>query len=104
MPAYTFWDFSDGYSSITFGEKSEGKNNNNWKFRPGHAFQRTEQFQMSVQLNLTNIYFEPNKQNRGDKRLHRERDLTLGLEDDLKPSNHFFSAILIARNRLSSPL
>ena len=71
MPTYTFWDFSDKYSPIKFGEKSEGENNENYKIGPGLAFQwleqfqvSVEQFQVSIQLNLTNIiYFEPNKPN-----------------------------------------
>lgn len=49
MPTYTFWDFSDKYSPIKFGGKSEGENNENYKIGPGLAFQWLEQFQVSVE-------------------------------------------------------
>lgn len=49
-----------------------------------------QQFQVSVQLNLTNMgYFELSEPDQGDvRRLRRESDLSLALKGDLHPPNY----------------
>lgn len=65
-----------------------------------------QRFQVSVQLNLTNMgYFEPNEPDQGDvRRLRRESGFSLVLKGDLYPPNYSPLATPIPQSGLPLPL